>query len=90
VLSTKPEENQAALALWPNPAQQSVALRLGTVPASVTSATLHDALGRVVHAATFAPQQAELRLSLAGLRAGVYLVQVRNATEHYTRRLVVE
>jgi hypothetical protein len=51
---------------------------------------VHDALGRMVRTATFAPQQAELRLSLIGLRAGVYVVQVRNAAEQYTRRLVVE
>ena len=90
VLSTKPEERTSTLSVWPNPARQTVALQLGVAPTTATTATLHDALGRVVHTATFAPQQAELRLNLAGLRTGVYVVQVRNATEQYTRRLVVE
>lgn len=90
VLSNKAEENSAALALWPNPASQTVALRLATAPTSPTSATIHDALGRVVHSTNFAPQQKELNLSLAGIRAGVYVVQVRNATAQHARRLVVE
>jgi glucose/arabinose dehydrogenase len=90
VLSTKPEERTSALSVWPNPARQTVALRLATAPASATSATVHDALGRVVRTATFAPQQTELRLSLTGLRTGVYVVQVSSATEQYTRRLIVE
>ncbi|MBC6606229.1 PQQ-dependent sugar dehydrogenase [Hymenobacter sp. BT188] len=90
VLSTKSEARNAALGLWPNPARQTVAVRLPTAPTSATSATIHDALGRVVRTAKFAPQQAELNLSLAGLRAGVYVVQVRNATEQYARRLIIE
>ncbi|MGY2131271.1 PQQ-dependent sugar dehydrogenase [Hymenobacter sp. HD11105] len=90
VLSTKPEEHTPTLSVWPNPARQTVTLRLATAPTSATAATVHDALGRMVRTATFSPQQAELRLSLAGLRAGVYVVQIRNATKQYTRRLVVE
>lgn len=90
VLSTKSEARNAALGLWPNPARQTVALRLPAAPTSATSATIHDALGRVVCTAKFAPQQAELNLNLADLRAGVYVVQVRNATEQYARRLVIE
>lgn len=90
VLSNQPRADNATLTLWPNPARQTVAVRLPAAPASTTSATVHDALGRVVHTATFAPQQAELTLNLTGLRAGVYVVQVRNATTQYARRLLVE
>ncbi|SMB95931.1 glucose sorbosone dehydrogenase [Hymenobacter roseosalivarius DSM 11622] len=90
VLSTKSAANNAALAIWPNPARQTVAVRLPAAPASATTATIHDALGRVVRTAEFAPRQTEVSLNLMGLRAGVYVVQVRSAAGQYARRLVVE
>jgi hypothetical protein len=73
----------ATFELWPNPAHTRVHLtaRAGQVLAAVT---LHDAVGRVVRQCAGGTATADL--SLAGLPAGLYVVQAGTAT----RRLVVE
>ena len=80
----------AVFQLWPNPAQHAVSLHLPSPPTSATTATVHDALGRVVRTADFAPGQNDLLVNLAGLRKGVYVVRATNGPEQFTRRLVVQ
>jgi hypothetical protein len=75
--------------LWPNPAQHTVMLHLPDAATAATTATLHDALGRLVRTATFTTGQNSSQVSLAGLQAGVYVVRATSGNEQYTRRLVV-
>lgn len=79
-----------SLGLWPNPAQQTVTLRLPAAGPTAATAEIHDALGRRVRQAAFEVGQTDLTLDLAGLRAGVYVVRARSGTEQFTRRLVVQ
>jgi len=79
----------ASFNLWPNPAQHTVTLRLPTASAN-TTATVHDALGRVVRTADFEAGQNDMQISLAGLGKGVYVVRATSGGEQFTRRLVVQ
>ncbi len=81
VLSTTDEQVAQALALWPNPAHETVQLSGASLG---TSATLTDALGRVVRTVRLAPGKAQI--DLRGLPAGVYSLRSGAAV----RRLVVE
>lgn len=89
VLGTASAGRVAELALWPNPAKQSVTVQL---PASAASTTvvLRDALGRVARTATVG-RQPEATVDLRGLARGLYMVQASapDGTQ-YARRLVVE
>ncbi|MGI4883507.1 MAG: right-handed parallel beta-helix repeat-containing protein [Janthinobacterium lividum] len=77
-----------ALALYPNPAQDALALDLGPAPA-VADVAVHDLQGRLVQRQTLrGPGTAPL----AGVRAlpnGAYLVTITTAGTVATRKLVV-
>jgi len=79
-----------ALALFPNPAQGSVTLRLPAPTATVATVAILDALGRTMHTTTLAAARQEVTLPLSGLRAGIYTVRARTGTDVFTQRLVVE
>ena len=80
------------LALYPNPARETLALALPGLPAA-TAATvaLFDGLGRCVlqRAATLGAA-ATARLDLRGLPAGLYAVRVSTASGDYVGRVAVE
>ncbi|MBO0357048.1 PQQ-dependent sugar dehydrogenase [Hymenobacter sp. BT186] len=80
----------SALQLWPNPATQTVAVRLSAAPRATTTVQLRDALGRTARTLQLPSGQQETRLDLAGLRSGLYMVQAQLGDVQYTRRLVVE
>ena len=74
----------------PNPARQAatVLLPAGT---GLASLTIYDALGRVAHTVSLPPAASQRHeLSLAGLPAGVYVVQLRAGATTGTQRLLVE
>ena len=81
---------EAGLGVFPNPASQG-RFQL-TLPAALASGpvmvTLFDQQGRLVYSHA-SPGQAALTLD-TGLRAGLYLLQVRGAAGAATRRLAVE
>lgn len=72
----------ASFSLVPNPTHHTATLT--GLPSNVTTATLRDALGRVVRTALVVGGAATL--NVRGLAAGLYFVQASGAT----RRLVVE
>ena len=79
--------------LYPNPAHATATVQLPAVPgASLATLTLCDALGRAVRTATVALPAAgqHHELSLAGLPAGLYALQVQAGEARTTHRLVVE
>lgn len=81
---------QETLGLWPNPARQSVTLRLPSPATSAARTELRDALGRVVRTSRFVLGQSALEVPLAGLTPGLYSVQVLTPGSRFTQRLVVE
>ena len=93
LLATTPALSGSAFTLAPNPAHASTTVQLPALPGTATATlTLRDALGRAVRSAIVALPAAGLRheLSLAGLPAGIYALQVQAGTAAATRRLVVE
>lgn len=89
--STQPA--RAGLSLFPNPAQSSTAVQLpaGT-GASQAVLTVRDALGRVVRTQTVAVAAAggSRDVSLAGLPAGMYVLQVQVGNQVWCQQLQVE
>lgn len=90
VLSTLQQDPASTLQLWPNPATQTVALRLPTATRATTTVQLRDALGRTTRTVQLPSGQQETSLNLTGLRSGLYVVQAQLGDTQYTRRLVVE
>ena len=93
LLATTPALSSSAFTLAPNPAHASTTVQLPALPGTATATfTLFDALGRTLRSATVALPAAGLRheLSLAGLPAGIYALQVQAGAATTTRRLVVE
>ena len=79
--------------LYPNPAHATATVALPAVAGAATATlTLRDALGRAVRTATTALPAAGQRyeLGLAGLTAGLYVLQVQAGEARATHRLVVE
>jgi hypothetical protein len=81
---------QETLGLWPNPARNSVTLRLPAPTTAATTAEVHDVLGRLVLTTRFASGQSSMEVSLAGLKPGLYSAQVVTPEGRYKQRLVVE
>ncbi|GAB2857405.1 T9SS type A sorting domain-containing protein [Hymenobacter ruber] len=80
-------------ALYPNPAHGTSTLTLPALPGTTTATlTLRDAMGRALRTFTVTLPTAGLRqeMSLAGLPAGIYAVQVQAGRNTAARRLVVE
>lgn len=76
------------LSLYPNPAQAAVTVALPAA-AQPRPATLFDLNGRPVRRWMLPAQQAETRLSLEAVAAGVYLLQVRGEEAVYQQKVVV-
>ncbi|MBF9220587.1 FG-GAP-like repeat-containing protein [Hymenobacter ruricola] len=74
------------LVLFPNPARHSAYLQLPAGGSTPPSVRVLDATGRVVRTVPLKPGQGGAELPLAGLPAGLYLVQAGNTTQ----RLLVE
>ena len=79
---------EVALSLAPNPTAATSVVRWAE-PSAGGRLQLFDARGRVVLEEAVAPGQAELRLEVAGLSAGVYSVAYRGAEGVGVMRLVV-
>ncbi|MBH8570084.1 T9SS type A sorting domain-containing protein [Microvirga sp. STS02] len=80
-------------ALYPNPAHGTSTLTLPALPGTAAATlTLRDAMGRALRTLTVTLPTAGLRheMSLAGLPAGIYAVQVQAGQNTAARRLVVE
>lgn len=78
LLPTKAAQQAPAFQLYPNPARESATL---TLPAARTAATVRllDGLSRIVREQQLAAGQTNATLSLQGLPAGMYVVEVRAA-----------
>ncbi|GAB3859301.1 hypothetical protein GCM10028822_35630 [Hymenobacter terrigena] len=80
-------------ALYPNPAHAASTVTLPALPGMATATiTLRDAMGRAVRTIAVTLPSAGLRheMSLTGLPAGIYAVQVQAGRNTAARRLVVE
>lgn len=74
--------------LVPNPASGQVTLQLKTALAPATL-TLIDAKGRIVKSMQFQQPVHEVKINLAGLAPGAYLIQWVGEEKTYVRRLLV-
>ncbi|GAB3588856.1 hypothetical protein GCM10027345_41700 [Hymenobacter daeguensis] len=77
--------SKTAFELFPNPARQQATVRLA---APARTLTVHDLLGRTL--LTLQPTGLTATLDLAGLRAGIYLVQADGPAGRNTQKLTVE
>ena len=82
----------ASSSFYPDPAHGTATVQLPAVPGAATATiTLRDALGWAVRTATVAlPAAGPRAVSLVGLPAGLYTVQVQAGEARATHRLVVE
>ena len=82
---------RGGLELYPNPASETLRLRLPGTSAHAATIELLDGLGRVVRtrSATLSTTDAA-QLDLRGLPAGLYAVRVRTAAGQYAGRVVVQ
>ncbi|MCC2548243.1 PQQ-dependent sugar dehydrogenase [Hymenobacter sp. BT175] len=75
------------LSVWPNPARQSVTVKLPNNAQPAATAFVYDRLGQLVR--TQPMTSAQTTLDLTGLAAGLYVVQVQNGAARYLQQLVV-
>lgn len=91
IVSTGASEAAAGqFQVWPNPAGESLRVK---VPEQWTeNATLHllNPLGQVVREAAITPGEQSLTLALNGLSKGIYCLDIQAATRHYTVRVAIE
>jgi hypothetical protein len=88
---TAPAGLAAEVAVYPNPAAQSVSVELpAALRGQAATAELVDALGRVVRAYALPAGQAMHSLPLTDVPAGVYALRLRTAAGRVNRQLVVE
>ncbi|MBS1686864.1 MAG: T9SS type A sorting domain-containing protein [Bacteroidetes bacterium] len=83
----------AAISLAPVPAQEELQLSWQTLRAGTISVRLLSTIGQELRTIDTGTQDAgthKLRLDLAGLSAGVYLIEIRSGTYTKTRRFVKE
>ncbi|WP_210516966.1 T9SS type A sorting domain-containing protein [Hymenobacter terricola] len=93
VTATAPALSGTAFALYPNPARSATTIMLPALPGTATATlTLRDALGRALRTDQVSLPAAGLHheLSLSGLSAGLYVLQVQAGETTASRRLVVE
>jgi hypothetical protein len=82
------EENDLAFELYPNPAVEYFTLRSGSEGTFVV--TVYDLYGKVVHLEEGQPQANGLRINIAHLASGTYMVQLRSRSEMATRKLIIQ
>ena len=81
-----------ALEIYPNPATETVQLRLpGVATAHATAIAVRDVLGRPVRQRTAQLSATDaVQLDLRGLPAGLYAIRVTSGAVEYTGRVVVQ
>ncbi|WP_400193322.1 M36 family metallopeptidase [Hymenobacter sp. B81] len=91
-LSTKTRLSADALALFPNPAQDRVTVRLAAASKTPVQVELLNSLGQVMlrtSAAAADLQRDGVELSTANLPAGIYVVRLTGSTGTASQKLVV-
>jgi hypothetical protein len=79
-----------SLLLAPNPAQGSTTAQVQTKGSQTYTLTIFDTSGRAVQTLTRANTgSSQFTLPVAGLAAGMYVVQVRSGSETISRRLLI-
>lgn len=92
VLATAPASLTQQVSVYPNPARNLVSVELpATLGRQALTATLVDAMGRAVRTSALPAQGAATHnISLNGLAAGVYSLQMRTDAGLVVKRLVIE
>jgi hypothetical protein len=87
VLATRNEAAMLGLSVYPNPTRDVLTLNLATPgPATIR---LRDGLGRTVRSSVAAPVSGRLALSVSGLTAGLYVVEVEQLGRVATAKVAI-
>ncbi|OXA94886.1 zinc-dependent metalloprotease [Flavobacterium hercynium] len=87
---TKPELENTAFAVYPNPNKGSFTVELYTQSLHGVKVYVHDAFGKNVYADTFESSfYFSQKINLPGLSAGVYLVTVIDGSQKMVKKIVV-
>jgi len=77
--------------IYPNPTKGEVTISLpGSLADKQTEFLLRDVRGRTIKERSLPKGEAQLRLDMAGLAEGMYLLQIRNADHVQTERIVLQ
>ncbi len=82
------EKVQASLALYPNPASETVWVNFPIPTASPTQLLLRDLKGQLIRKVYLEAGTSCYTLSVSGLAHGVYLLEVHDNQHHYLSRLL--
>lgn len=74
--------------IYPNPASDVITIKLPQTPEAKTTASLVDALGRIVLTQNITAVQSTV--SVEGLRKGVYFVKISSGSNTSTQRIVIK
>ena len=85
------EESQFArqIQVYPNPARESITILTASLAVEQLNIRLLDQLGRLVYQQSLTGSKTEHSLSLAGLRPGLYLLEVSSRKEKAVKRIVL-
>ncbi|MEL6593975.1 MAG: PKD domain-containing protein, partial [Bacteroidota bacterium] len=87
-------QSLSQLLAYPNPSQGELTVIVPRSEPNQVVLQVSDLRGRLIltqkGADDFAGLNQAFRLNLAGLKAGLYLLQVRNGQKHYTQKIVLE
>jgi hypothetical protein len=80
--------NEKQISLFPNPAKEYIILQSVSI---LKSAILTDLSGRILKTFDFKPHQSQYELELNELKAGIYLVSIKDSAGNSTvKKLVIE
>ncbi|PHS68455.1 MAG: hypothetical protein COB12_00985 [Flavobacterium sp.] len=89
VLGTKINSIVSEIKLYPNPASSFVNITFKN-PSKGVSVIIYDQLGRIVLSKEFTSVASEKRISLEGISAGNYYVQIRSEGQKITKKLLIK
>ncbi len=89
ILGTESNLVASEFKLYPNPASEYVNISFVN-PSEKVSVVLYDQLGRVVYSKEMTSVNSEEQISLEGIRAGIYYVQITLESSKTTKKLLVK
>ena len=84
------EFNINAFTLYPNPAKETINIKLNNALSGNTSVEVIDIQGKSIISTTIENQVQESQLNVSNLEAGLYFVKLKNGTNELIRKLIVE
>jgi hypothetical protein len=86
--TTKLENVQPTVQVFPNPAKETVTLSFDKAPVGALHISIYNALGQPLWQQTWDTITAQQQLSLKGLPAGLLLIELKGENYHTTTRVI--